>query len=53
MGPLHSGSADFVSIFMARENRITEMVQPVMIPISILCQPDVTAPEEVLILKLL
>ncbi len=28
-----------------RENRITEMVQPVMIPISILCQPDVTAPE--------
>lgn len=26
-GPLHSGSADFTSIFMARENKITETVQ--------------------------
>lgn len=31
---------------MAKENTITEMVHPVIIPTSILCQPDVTAPEE-------
>ncbi|KAJ3614714.1 hypothetical protein NHX12_018285 [Muraenolepis orangiensis] len=52
-GPLHSGSADLVSMFMARENNVTEIVHPVMIPISTLCQLDVIAPEETLILKLL
>ena len=50
-GPLHSGSADLVSMFMARENSVTEIVHPVMIPISTLCQRDVIAPEETLILK--
>ena len=52
-GPLHSVSADLVSIFMARENCVTEIVHPVMMPISTLCQLDVVAPEETLILKLL
>lgn len=52
-GPLHSGPADLVSIFMARENSVTEIVHPVMIPISTLCQLDEVAPEETLILKLL
>lgn len=32
-GPRHSGSADLVTIFMARENSVTEIVHPVMIPI--------------------
>ena len=53
LGPLHSCSADLVSMFMARENNVTEMVHPVMIPISTLCQLDVIAPEETLMLKLL
>ena len=52
-GPLDSGSADLVSMFMARENSVTEIVHPVMIPISTLSQLDVNAPEETLMLKLL
>lgn len=44
--------ADFTSMFMTKENKITEMVRPVIIPTSILCQPDVTTPEETVILKL-
>lgn len=50
LGPLHSGPADFVCTFMARENSVTEIVHPVMIPISTLCQVDVIAPEEILLL---
>lgn len=30
LGPLHSGLADLVSMFMARENSVTEMVHLVM-----------------------
>lgn len=50
LGLQHSGSADFVSMFMARENSVTEIVHPVMMPISTLCQVDVIAPEEILLL---
>ena len=50
--PLHSRSAYLVCMFMGRENSVTEIVHPVMIPISTLCQCDVIAPEETLILKL-
>ena len=53
LGPLHSGSADLVSMFMARENHVTEIVHPVIMQTPTLCQLDVIAPEETLILKLL
>lgn len=46
MGGCH-GSADLVSIFMARENSVTEIVHPIMILISTLCQLDVIAPKEI------
>lgn len=51
--PLHCGSADLVSIFMASENSMTEIVHPVMVLVSTLCQLDVVVPEETLTLKLL
>ncbi|CAF88673.1 unnamed protein product, partial [Tetraodon nigroviridis] len=47
LGPLHSGSADLASMFMARANIITEMVHPVMIPLSSRCHSDVTVPEDI------
>lgn len=50
-GPLHSTSADFTTMFMARKKRVTEMVQPVMIPFSNRCQSEVEDPA--VILKLL
>lgn len=50
LGLQHSGSTDFVSMFMARENSVTEIVHPVMMPISTLCQVDVIAPQEILLL---
>ena len=50
-GPRHSFSADFAIRFMARVNSETEMVQPVMIPFSSICQEDVVVPEETLSLK--
>lgn len=50
-GPRHSVSAAFTNIFMARANRITEIVQPVMIPFSSRCQSDVTLPDVTLSLK--
>ena len=52
-GPLHSTSADFTSMFMARANRDTEIVQPVMMPFSRRCQSDVEVPEDTLRLRAL
>ncbi len=40
-------------MFITRENKMTEMVHPVIIATMILHQCDVTTPEEALILKLL
>jgi len=51
-GPLHSTSAAFTSMFMAREKRITEMV-PVMIPFLSLCHAEVVVILETFRLKLL
>lgn len=48
LGPLHSGSADFTSMFIVRANRITGMVQPVMIPTSNQCHLDIIGPAETL-----
>lgn len=50
-GPMHSTSAVLVTIFMARAKRVTEMVQPVIIPFFSRCQLDDTDPEETLSLK--
>lgn len=47
-GPLHSTSAVLATIFMARAKRVTEMVQPVIIPFSSRYQLDDTDPEETL-----
>lgn len=33
-GPLYSTSVDLTSMFMAREKKVTEIVQPVIIPFS-------------------
>lgn len=52
-GPLHSGSADLASMFIARAKMITDAVQPVIIPFSNLCHSDDTALEVTLNLKLL
>lgn len=52
MGPLHSTSADFTIMFMAREKSGTEM-QPVIIPFSRRCQADVVDPDVTLNQKLL
>lgn len=41
LGPRHSGSAEFTSMFIARENKVTKMVQPVIIPTSSLWHTDV------------
>lgn len=51
-GPLHSTSADFTIMFMAREKSGTEIVQPVMIPFSRHCQADVDDPDVTLSWKL-
>lgn len=45
-GLLHSTSADLKTIFMARAKRVTEVVQPVMIPFSSWCQLDDSDPKE-------
>ncbi|XP_029985493.1 glutamyl aminopeptidase [Sphaeramia orbicularis] len=52
-GPLHSTSADFTIMFIAREKSGTEIVQPVIIPFSRRCQADVNDPEVTLSWKLL
>lgn len=52
-GPLHSTSADLTIMFMARAKRMTEMVQPVIMSFSSLCQADVPDPNVTLSLKLL
>lgn len=44
-GSRHSTSADLTSIIMDRTKRITDIVQPVIIPFSSLCQSDVIDPE--------
>lgn len=46
-GPLQSVSAALTSMFMARANRMTEIVQPVMIPFLSRCQSDVTFPADI------
>lgn len=43
----------FANMFMARANRIAEMVQPGMTPTSNLCLSDIVDPAESVILKLL
>lgn len=48
-GRLHSPSAVVTTIFVASAKRMTEMVQPVMIPFSSLCQSEVMDPEANLI----
>lgn len=50
-GPLHSVSTAFTNIFMVRANRITEIVQQVMIPFSSRCQFNVMLPDVTLSLK--
>lgn len=40
-------------MFIARENKMTEMVHPVIIATMILYQCNITTPEDALILKLL
>ncbi len=52
-GPLHSVSAALTSISIASAKRVTEMVQPVIIPTSSWCQSDVSWPVETLKLNLL
>lgn len=44
-GSRHSTSADLTSIIMDRTKRITDIVQPVIIPFSSLCQSDVIDPD--------
>lgn len=46
-----SGLADSTSMFIARENKVTEMVQSVLIPKSSLCRSEVTSPAEAFILN--
>lgn len=47
-GRLHSTSADLTIIFMARAKKMTELVQPVIMPFSSLCQSDVPDPAVIL-----
>lgn len=50
-GPLHSVSAALTTMFMATAKRLTEIVHPVIMPFSSLCQSDVKLPEVTLSLK--
>ena len=52
IGPRHSISADFTIIFMARVKRVADSVQPVMIPLSSLCQSEINILDEFLTWKL-
>lgn len=52
-GPLHSTSAALTSMFIARANSATDMVQPVIMPFSRQCHADVVVPEVNLRQKLL
>lgn len=45
-GPLHSVSAPLASMFIVSTNRVTDMVQPVIMPSSSWCQSDVSWPDE-------
>ena len=49
--PLHSTSAAFISIFIAKAKRVAEMLQ-VIIPFSNLCHAALVFPDTVLIWKL-
>ena len=49
IGPWHSISAD---LFIARVKRVTDSVQPVMIPLSSLCQSEINILDEILTWKL-
>lgn len=51
LGSLRSTSADLATVFMARAERVTEMVHPVMIPLSSQCQLDVLDLEVTLTLQ--
>lgn len=50
-GPLHSGSADLTSMFIASGNRITEMVQSWKIPTYRLHHSDGVSPAGIFNLK--
>ena len=52
IGPGHANSADFTIIFMARVKRVTESVEPVMIPLLSLYQSEIIILEEIPIWKL-
>lgn len=45
-GPLHSTSADLMTMFMASDKSDTKIVQPVIMPFSRQCQADVNCPEQ-------
>ena len=49
VGSLHSTSAAFVNIFIAKAKRVVEMLQPVIIPFSNLCHADLVFFNTVLI----
>lgn len=46
-------SAALTTIFIEKEKNVTEMAQPVIIPVLRQCQSDITDPEVILILKFL
>ena len=48
IGPRYSTSADFTIIIMARVKRVADSVQPVMIPLSNLCQSEINILDEIL-----
>ena len=52
IGPQHSISADFTIIFMAGVKRVADSMQPVMIPLSSLCQSEIDILDEILTWKL-
>lgn len=51
--PLHLFSADFITMFIANGKRVAGIVQPVVMPLSNVCQFDMLIPVQILILKLL